>query len=335
MPRHHRFSRPTGFSLSAAVVVAVLAGCGGGSSGGSPSGATGNIVLRDANNYTSTSTLTLPKVETSAGVDLKICWSTLAKDILCHDLNAQADIDNVSFLQVPNLTEDEIQKKLAAGQLPASLIKVYRDYHTDHQSTCTMLSAMTFGGTALAPDQDYAAASDLRYLLLFSHGTTPGSGARSMMFLEPSASSTNTNVDAPDGCASKTLDFKADITTPQPVTVPKTGPFVVDWSALTRDGIGNEVIFQKLDSLIVGFYQGMTVADLQAKFLNIQLIATAMYQAPIPAGQKSLDLGVTKDAGGTAFPGFTSTDGVWAVALMCSTCQVPAPVALAILTPTP
>ena len=42
-----------------------------------------------------------------------------------------------------------------------------------------------------------------------------------------------------------------------------------------------------------------------------------------------------KDASGKPFAGFASSDGVWAVALMCSTCQVPAPIALAVLNPTP
>ena len=331
--RSHRFRFPVGFG-TAVTITTLLSGCGGGSSS-PPPGTVGNVVLRDANNYTSKSTLTLPKVQTLPGADLKICWGGVAKDILCHNLTATTDIDNVSFLQLPNLTEQEIEKKLAAGQLAASMIKVYRDFHTDHQMTCTTLSSMTFGGTALVPDQDYAAASDRKYLLLFSKGTTPGSGARTMMFLEPTAASTNTAIEAPDGCSSNILKFTADITTPQPVAAPKAGPFVVDWSQLTRDGIGNEVIFQKLDNVIVGFYQGMTVADLQASFLNIELIATSLYRGPIPAGQKYLDLTTTKDASGAAFTGFTSTDGVWAVAVMCSTCQVPAPIALTILKPTP
>ena len=46
-----------------------------------------------------------------------------------------------------------------------------------------------------------------------------------------------------------------------------------------------------------------------------------------------MDLAGAKDAGGVAFPGFTQTDGVWALALLCSTCQVPAPVALTIIHP--
>jgi hypothetical protein len=319
---------------AAATITAWAVGCGGGSSG-PPPGTVGNVVLRDANNYTSMSTLMLPKVQTLPGADLKICWGGVAKDILCHSLTPTTDIDNVSFLQIPNLTEQEIEKKLAAGQLPASQIKVYRDFHTDHQSTCTTLSAMTFGGTALVPEQDYAAATDLKYMLLFSKGTIPGSGARTMTFLEPTASSTSAAIEAPDGCNSKILAFTADITSPQPVSAPKAGPWVVDWSQLTRDGIGNEVIFQKLDSVIVGFYQGMTVAQLQTSFLNIELIATSLYRGPIPAGQKYLDLATTKDAGGASFTGFTSVDGVWAVAVMCGSCQVPAPIALAILKPTP
>lgn len=330
--RCHPF-RPSTVLCFIASLAALVLGCGGGSN---PSSAGGSgAALKDANNYTSQSTLTLPKVETTAGADLTICWDTVAKDILCHPLAPLMDIDNVSFLQLPNLSEQEIQAKLAAGQLAASLIRVYRDFHTDHQKTCTTLSAMTFGGTALVPSQDYAAASDRKYLLLFSKGTTPGSGARTMTFLEPTAASTNTKVAAPDGCGSNILHFSADITTPKPLEIPKGGPWMIDWSQLGHDGMGNDVIFQKIDGVIVAFYQGMTAAELQTHFLDIEIVATSMYRGVVAGGQKSFDLTAAQDSSGKAFAGFTSTDGVWAVALMCSTCQLPAPIALSVLNPTP
>jgi hypothetical protein len=49
-----------------------------------------------------------------------------------------------------------------------------------------------------------------------------------------------------------------------------------------------------------------------------------------------MDLMLAKDSTGAAVPGFTgASTGVYAVALLCSTCQVPAPVALSILQPAP
>ena len=41
-----------------------------------------------------------------------------------------------------------------------------------------------------------------------------------------------------------------------------------------------------------------------------------------------------KTDGGQAFTGFTDTDGLWVVALECSKCYLPAPIAVAVLNPT-
>ena len=60
-----------------------------------------------------------------------VCWDGLMKDLLCHDIKAPADgIDNVNFLQIPNLSHAQVASKLAVGQLDENLVKVYRDYHT-------------------------------------------------------------------------------------------------------------------------------------------------------------------------------------------------------------
>jgi hypothetical protein len=321
--------------LSSLLATPFAAGCQSTNSGpdAGPKGPTGNVVLTDLNNYTSQSSLTIPSVQTASGVDLDICWTSITKDILCHDLTPTTDIDNVSFLQLLNLTEDQIAVKLAAGQLTTSYVKTYRDFHVDHSTgaTCTKLSALSLSTSSVNPAQDYLASDTAKYMLLFSTGTTPGSGARTMLFLEPSAASTNTEVAAPDGCG--ILQFAADLTTPAPVPIPVAGPWVVDWSQLTKDGAGNPVVFQNIDSLLVGFYQGKTVADLQAQFLDIDRIATSLYKLAIPTGAKTADLANAETAAGEAFAGFTQQDGVWAVGLLCSTCQIPAPVALSILAP--
>jgi hypothetical protein len=319
---------------STALLVGLLTACGS-SSPPAKTGPKGNVVLRDTNNYTSQSTLTIPVVQTAPGADLDICWGNLSKDILCHALSPAMDIDNVSFLQIQNLTRPEIAAKLAAGQLATSEVKIYRDFHVDPTSgsSCVKLSALSLGTTVVSPAQDYVEGADKQYMVLFSTGTTPGSGSRTMMFIQPVAGSTNTSITAPDGCG--ILQFSADLTTPQPLTIPVAGPWVIDWSAITHDAMNNTVIFQYIDRLLVGYYAGKTVADLEAQFLDIELIATSLFQVSIPTGARTADLANAKDAGGAAFPGFAMRDGVWAVGLLCSTCQIPAPVALSILQPVP
>ena len=98
--------------------------------------------------------------------------------------------------------------------------------------------------------------------------------------------------------------------------------------------MGNKVPFQLIDSLMLGYYEGKTVADLEAMFKDIDMIATTLWSVDVPTGQKYMDLKNAKTSSGAAFSGFTG-NGVYAVALLCSGCQVPAPVAMSILQPVP
>ena len=250
---------------------------------------------------------------------------------------ATTDIDNVSFLQIPNMSQTEVEAKLAVGKLDENLVKIYRDFHIDHTvsppTTCTNLSKLSLG-TVLDPTQDYVEDPTKTYMLLFEHGTTPGVGARTMIFLEPTSTSIVNSVSAPDGCGSNILDFHAMLGQPMAIPAADNTQWLVDWSQITQDGFGNTFTFSKLDSVLVGFYQGMTAADLQASFLDIELIATSLYEVAVPAGARDVNLADAVLRGGTdPFPGFDRTDGVWLVAVMCSKCQVPAPVVLSILQP--
>jgi hypothetical protein len=328
---------------TAVIVPAVVpfVACGG-SGTTAPAGPQGDVALRDANNYTSRSTLTIPTVQTAPGVDLTVCWDGIAKDLLCHDMIPAADIDNVSFLQIPNMSHDDVAAKLALGKLDEGLVRIYRDFHVDHAlvppTTCTKLSTLALG-TKLDPTQDYVEGADKTYMLLFEHGTTPGVGARTMTFLVPTAASSNTMVAAPDACGSQILSFQATLGAPISIPAADRSKWVVDWSQITRDSFGNAVSFNKLDSVMVGFFAGKTAADLQAAFLDIEVTATLQYELAVPAGAKSVDLAAAKLRGGTdAFPGFdsvgsTAADGTWLVAVRCSKCQLPAPVVLSILQP--
>jgi hypothetical protein len=167
-------------------------------------------------------------------------------------------------------------------------------------------------------------------LLLFSKGTTPGLGARTMAFLKPTAASTNTKVDGVTGCG--LLDFSADLASLTKLPVPAAGPWIVDWRDITKDGQGNEVPFEKIDGVTIGFYAGMTVADLESRIFDIELDATSLWDVKLMGG-RTADLSTATDrATGAAFSGFTRADtGTWMLALTCSACQNPAPVLLTIL----
>ena len=314
-----------------AVAAALLGvGCGSDDSGGKASqGSRGTILLEDRNNYSTESSLTIPTVETVSGLDLDVCWTDAVKDLQCHDLEPQAGLDNMSMLRFLHLTSTEVAAKLTAGQLPQSAVDGYSDFHTDHEATCTKLSSLSLFGTKFELSEEYVESSERVYLLILSKGTTPGVGARTMTFLKPSEASTNTKVDVPPGCGM--LDFAADLRTAQPVAVPAKSPWTVDWQDVTIDGQGNAIAYESIDRLLVGFFEGKTVADLEAQIFDIESVATSLWELPLKGGRKA-DLALTRErTSGESFTGFDRTDGVWLLGLTCSTCQNPQPVVLSVL----
>jgi hypothetical protein len=98
--------------------------------------------------------------------------------------------------------------------------------------------------------------------------------------------------------------------------------------------MGGDVIYQNIDSLLLGFYPGMAVADLQAQAADYARIPTAtIYRVAILDAARSVDLAKAQTTAGQAFSGFSQTNGVWVVALQCSTCYLPSPIAVVILNP--
>ena len=323
--------------LLSSSLVASLAACS--SSGGGGGGAVGNVVIKDVNNYSSTSSLTIPVVTTAQKTDLTFTWDLIKKDLLCHTAGS---IDNVSFLKITNATMDSVEQEAAHGQLNANNVAIYGEQHTatagdgGTPATTVTLSKFYYYDT-FNPLTDYVAPTstqNIQYMMLFAHGTTAGIGAQSMVFISPSSTSTNTMVPAPDACAGTFLDFSATLS-PMAVSIPIAGPWKIDWSQVTKDnfGIPLNLSVTNLDKVEVGFFQNKQPADIQADFLNIEQDATALYTFSVPKGQKYVDLTEGEADGGGSFPGFTQTDGTWAVAVFYSADSVPAPIIFAILQP--
>jgi hypothetical protein len=331
-----------GLSLvSLAVTPLLLLACGGGTP--AATWPKGNVVFEDVNNYTSVTNLTIPKVTTASGVDLMVCWNQLENDLLCHPITEPAPvgtngIDNVGFAQIRNIPQGEVADQLEVGQFDDNLATVYGDFYTAQApgATCAMLSQFKLG-EFVVPANDYVQPSGtqiITYMLVFTTGTTPAVGAKSMLFLEPSTTSDVTTVNAIDACAMNALSFQATLGQDMPISATDSSKWHVDWSQLTKDSFGYDVRFTKIDKVLIGFYQGKTKADLQANFKDIEISATTLYEVTVPPGARDVKLGDAKVRGGTTpFPGFAQTDGVWAIAVTCSKCQVPAPVLMTILLP--
>jgi len=181
-------------------------------------------------------------------------------------------------------------------------------------------------------------------MLIFTTGTSPGVGARSMVFVKPTSESSNREVTAPNGC--ELLDFEANLRDAEPVRVPRSGPWKISWRSLDRDGGGNQVPFNQIDKLLLAFYEGRDVGYLEDNIFDIELMASSLWELPLDnereanladaslrdatSGEGSAGATDTSDS----FDGFdTDAEGVWLLGLFCSKCQNPAPVLLSILQP--
>jgi hypothetical protein len=319
------------------LALAVPLACGSKSGG---SGPVGNVVIEDANNYSSTSTLKIPTVQTAPLTDLTFTWDGVTKDLLCHTAGS---IDNVALLQVKNQSQDQIAAKMAVGKLDQKQVAIYGEKHTGTGSASALTSVQlsTFDWyDPFTPTTDYAVSSTTHYVVLFTHGTVLGSGAQSMVFLQPTDGVQTSTVSAPDPCPdgvgngpNNVLSFTPTLS-PMAVSIPRAGPWKVDWSEITKDNFGNALDFSvtQLDKVEVGYFPGKQPSEVQADFLNVEQDANPLYTYSVPKGQKWVDLMGTPTSGGS-FPGFTMTDGTWAVAVLCSSCSVPAPIVFSVLTP--
>lgn len=325
--------------LPLALAVPLLPAC---SSSGGGSGPVGNVVIEDANNYTSVSTLTIPVLQTAPMADLTFTWDAITKDLLCHPSGTAAGvtIDNVAFLQMKGMTQDAIEHKLAVGTLSSNQVPEYSEQHTMGATSVMMSTFNNYDKASFTLVTDYIPSTTAHYLALFTHGTVLGVGAQSMIFLEPTDGVATTTVAAPNPCpdgmangANEILHFTATLST-MPVSIPSAGPWKVDWSEVTKDNFGNPLDFSQttLDKVEVGFFQGKQPSDIEADFLNVEQDATHLYTYSVPKGQLYVDLMSMPTSGG-AFPGFASTDGTWAVAALCTKCSVPAPIVFSVLKP--
>jgi hypothetical protein len=307
-----------------AVLSVAIPGCSTSEDTGNPPG---TIALENANNYSFEGTLDIPSVETASGVDICVDWSKLNSDLQCHSVDPANDIDLLGVIRFPTLTEAEVESQLSTNDLDMKSMGGYVQYPNDEEATSACLSDFSFFGTAFDLATDYTEDGGT-YLLELQSGTTPGVGARMLVFLEPRVKSDVTEVNVPNGCGM--LHYSADLHTLTTVPVSLDGPWVMDWSDVTTDGLGNDMTDAQIDLLEVAHYDSVTVTDLENDFLDIEQNADEMWSLSLTSG-KSGDLSDATN-GASKFSAFQK-GGTWILALRCSSCSNPAPLFLTVLGP--
>ena len=328
----------------------LFAGCGDGNTNGdgtggaagSGGGSGGDVLaLNQTNNFSATSTLTIPPMPAAAGQNITICWDKITKDIQGHALNPATDINQVTLAPAKG-TQADVAGWLASGQFDSGKISgsafVFKPNGSSMCATLNQFGAVGDASTTYAP-ADFKPQDGISYLVVFGTGTQVGFGARTMLFLVPSSSDLTTTVNAV-GDSTSMLKYVANLHDLKRPTFDATKPPVVDWSAVTKDGQGFDIPNKAVSSILIGFYKGKSIEQLEAGFLNLQLNTeaeggpTQSWQLTVNAVNRASLAGAPGRNHEQPLTSFAMSDqGLWLLGMFCSSCQNPAPVIVTILDP--
>lgn len=287
------------------------------------------IALGDSTNYSYTGDIDAPSHETVSAQNVEICWDGMTDDIQCHEVDPTSDPGLITMARFNNLLEVEVEEQISNDSLSQSELSGFLTYEIEGGETCADLEDFTLDGTPVVLAEQYYEGGGT-YLLLISRGIVPGQNIISMDFLVPLESSDVTQVDIGPACA--TLDFAADLTSSDAIELPAGGSsWVVDWGDVTVNGLGNPIALANIDRLLLGYYAGMSVADVEDSFLDLELVATELYYMDLFNTFEADLADATGDDGD--FDGFDPVDGTWVLALMCTTCSNPAPLYATVILP--
>lgn len=287
--------------------------------------ADGTVLLGDENNFFYTGTLDAPSFAMAQNTDITVSWADLVTDLRCHDLDPVVDIDNSALLIFPYLTEEEVEDGLSTDTLDQADLGGYLSQQPG-DATSVSLSGYTFFGTDADIVNRYDAGSGT-WLVLLTTGTEVAIGTRMLAFITPTDAGGLTETSVSDGCS--ILDFDADLASLTPVPMLSDGPWELDWSALTQNGQDGEFVPTRADGVMIARF-AESVAELEDNFLDLEELAEDVWTYELTSGTTA-DLGALTGPS-DPFPGFLD-DGVWVLALTCSTCPNPAPLFLTIVEP--
>jgi len=157
------------------------------------------------------------------------------------------------------------------------------------------------------------------------------SGGKSRMIQALKLDSASTNTEVKLSNDSTKLDYTVDLHSLKPTMVPGGDPkLTIDWADILTNALGNTFLPTQITEVRVAHYT-QSQADLEAHFLDLELIDEDTWRDSEVAGTSSDLSKLTNDAG-QAFPG-VSASGTWVLGLVCGACRNPAPWYLTILKP--
>jgi len=310
-----------------------------------------NVNVAEKFNYKFSSTLTFPPTKVQPKTELSFDWSGVSKSFLGHAVDPKKDITLVSVLCWA-LPRNQLESQLNADTLlQSSLNGLPLSMNTDGTTagiaagtTSAKLFQFTLNGEPVTEtgsvkredvlayfDPDNYPPESTTYTVMAGFGKEPGQGTVMIQSFLLDKSSTNTELKMTS--ASTELTWNANIHSLVPTGIPAgEAAITVDWTdSIKTNAMGGVFDPTMILRVLVGHYTE-DVAQLEKKFLDIELIATELYETKIEAGSTVDFSTMTKASDGKSFPGIDDT-GTWLVALQCGACRNPSPWYLSILKP--
>ena len=296
-----------------------------------------NVLASETNDYSFSSTITLPPVTVAQMSNLAFDWSGLTRDFEGHALDPTKDL-GLAIVMAWSLPLADFEKALNADELFTSdlILSPPLSLELTPGMTAAHLYDFTLNTTPVTPaminqyfDATMYTAANTSFIVGVQTGIDLGRQIRMLQSFTLDASSTSASIALQND--STQLSYSADLHDLTITGVPGgTASLVLDWSQMTTNGLGRAFTQGSVTSAVVGHYT-QTPAELEAQFLDLDRIAIATYRADIAAGSV-LDFTTLKDANGAAFPGVDDS-GTWLVGLTCGNCRNPAPWYMTILKP--
>ena len=289
------------------------------------------IYIADVNNYSYGAAITLGSTPTAMATDVTFRWDNLTQDIQTHAVGGCDAIDYTSLIWFQYLTVPELEAKIICGDIKQSDadVIVIQDPEEAESSDCqASMSELAIVSNFFDPAEYYV----YDYGVWFARVTTGTKLTRMLTTLAPSTSSTNTEVSFEDDSSALTFSVDLDTLTPVPVSAEALS-YTVDWSTLlvgaNADGCDPSEI-NEADQLWIARYDTLSVADLAADFLNLELIADEVWTADAGARTNVVLSDAVSLTDGASFVDF-SGGGTWVLALRSTISDNPAPLFLSVL----
>lgn len=239
-----------------------------------------------------------------------IRWDDLSADMLGAQLDP-SEIDGVQLLVFPHLGLDEVEERIATDSLKQSDVGLFLEATPADGEVA--LDDFALQGNPVGAGQYFEPGSGTWLVNLLVgeeyvrfHELVPVEGSEETV-AQVSGSEAQFDVDA-------TLASSIALTGEENK---------VDWSELTVDGLGGELVLHRLDGLSLAQLPEVEPSDIEDRFDELESLIGERTDLDI-SGMTSAELPELAEV---------DDEGTWLLALTCGSCTSPVPRVMVVLTP--